>query len=107
MASSGDSRGGSAPDGESPTAATVPHHGMQEMKTRSNEKLTESSSLSPNANQTYFAEEKIPIPEIEGVIMTTRQIIAIITNDSDRNDHQTRSQKIKNKHSQGVCIFKK
>lgn len=69
MASNGNEpNGGTSGGGRTPqSTSSIPHSRMQEMQTQSTEKLTESSSLSPNNNQTYFAEEKIPIPEIEGV----------------------------------------
>lgn len=41
--------------------------GNKSSEARNNEKLDENSSLSPVANQTYFAEEKIHIPEIDTV----------------------------------------
>ncbi|XP_043281269.1 protein Malvolio [Venturia canescens] len=78
MASSGDGSNGETSGGvaKSPDNSSVPHSRMQEMQTQSTEKLTESSSLSPNNNQTYFAEEKIHIPEIEGTAFSFRKLWA-------------------------------
>lgn len=42
---------------------TVPHHRMHESEPN---KATESTSLSPN-NQTYFADEKVQVPETASV----------------------------------------
>lgn len=46
------------------TVTTVPHQRMHESENR---KATENTSLSPNNNQTYFADERVPVPEIAGV----------------------------------------
>lgn len=43
---------------------TVPHQRMHEAENR---KATESTSLSPNNNQTYFADERVPVPETASV----------------------------------------
>ena len=50
-----------------PGTTIVPGAKIEEIQNQSNEKLTESSSLSPNTNQTYFAEEKIRIPDFDSV----------------------------------------
>lgn len=34
---------------------------------QNNVKITENTSLSPNNNQTYFADERVRIPEVENV----------------------------------------
>lgn len=39
-------------------ATTVSHQRMHEAK-----KATENTSLSPNNNQTYFADERVQVPE--------------------------------------------
>ncbi|TGZ54478.1 protein Malvolio isoform X1 [Temnothorax longispinosus] len=39
---------------------TVPHQRMHESEPG---KVTENTSLSPNNNQTYFADERVPVPE--------------------------------------------
>lgn len=44
---------------------SVPHQSTENIQ--KNVKVTENTSLSPNNNQTYFADEKIRIPELEGV----------------------------------------
>jgi len=40
------------------TVSTVPHQRMHESR-----KATESTSLSSNNNQTYFADERVQVPE--------------------------------------------
>lgn len=42
------------------TVTTVPHQRMHEAEDR---KATENTSLSPNNNQTYFADERVQVPE--------------------------------------------
>ncbi|KAK2586741.1 hypothetical protein KPH14_011773 [Odynerus spinipes] len=54
--------------------STVPHQRMEE--TQNNVKATENTSLSPNNNQTYFADERIKIPEIEGTGFSFRKLWA-------------------------------
>lgn len=44
------------------TVTTVPHQRMHEDR-----KASENTSLSPNSNQTYFADERVPVPEIADV----------------------------------------
>lgn len=51
------------------TITTVSHLHRQEMQ--NNEKATENTCLTPNNSQTYFADEKIHIPEIENVYIGT------------------------------------
>jgi len=46
------------------TITTVPHQRMQEIETN---KPTENTSLSPNSNQTYFADERVQVPETTNV----------------------------------------
>lgn len=46
------------------TVTTVPHQRMHEAEDR---KATENTSLSPNNNQTYFADERVPVPETSNV----------------------------------------
>lgn len=46
------------------TVTTVPHQRMQEAEDR---KATENTSLSPDSNQTYFADERVPVPETANV----------------------------------------
>lgn len=42
------------------TVTTVPHQRMHESEIR---KATENTSLSPNNDQTYFADERVQVPE--------------------------------------------
>lgn len=51
------------PSGDA-TVTTVPHQRMNETENR---KATENTSLSPNNNQTYFADERVQIPETTDV----------------------------------------
>lgn len=46
------------------TVTTVPHQRMHEAE---NKKATENTSLSPNNNQTYFADERVSVPETANV----------------------------------------
>lgn len=46
--------------GDDGTVTTVPHQRMHESETG---KATENTSLSPNNNQTYFADERVQVPE--------------------------------------------
>lgn len=50
---------------------TVPHQRMNETK---NGTVTENTSLSPNNNQTYFADERVQIPETVSVLMISYQM---------------------------------
>ncbi|XP_035741843.1 protein Malvolio-like isoform X3 [Vespa mandarinia] len=43
---------------------------------RNNVKVTENTSLSPNNNQTYFADERVQIPEIDGTGFNFRKLWA-------------------------------
>ncbi|XP_014615201.1 PREDICTED: protein Malvolio isoform X2 [Polistes canadensis] len=52
----------------------VSHQRMEKVK--NNAKVTENTSLSPTTNQTYFANEIIPIPEIEGTGFSFRKLWA-------------------------------
>ncbi|XP_011261506.1 protein Malvolio isoform X1 [Camponotus floridanus] len=55
------------------TVTTVPHQRMHEAE---NKKATESTSLSPNNNQTYFAEERVPVPETASTGFSFRKLWA-------------------------------
>lgn len=46
------------------TVTTVPHQRMHEAENR---KATENTSLSSNNNQTYFADERVQVPETASV----------------------------------------
>lgn len=48
------------------TVTTLSHQCREEAQ--NNEKPTENTCLTPNSNQTYFADERIHIPEIENVV---------------------------------------
>lgn len=48
-----------------PVVTTVSHLRKQEMQ--NNEKATENTCLTSN-NQTYFADERVHIPEVENVV---------------------------------------
>lgn len=67
--------------GDATTVTTVPHQRMHEAE---NKRATENTSLSPNNNQTYFADERVPVPEIASVsghcilCMIYRQLLGII-----------------------------
>ncbi|XP_020297578.1 protein Malvolio isoform X2 [Pseudomyrmex gracilis] len=52
---------------------TVPHQRMNETE---NGKATENTSLSPNNNQTYFADERVQIPETTGSRFSFRKLWA-------------------------------
>lgn len=58
------------------TTVTVPHERMHESETN---KATESTSLSPNNNQTYFADEKVQVPETTNV---SRHLLIILLIDN-------------------------
>ncbi|XP_043667661.1 protein Malvolio isoform X1 [Vespula pensylvanica] len=53
---------------------SVPHQSTENIQ--KNVKVTENTSLSPNNNQTYFADEKIRIPELEGTGFNFRKLWA-------------------------------
>lgn len=50
--------------GDATTVTTVPHQRMHETENR---KVTENTSLSSNNNQTYFADERVQVPETASV----------------------------------------
>ncbi|XP_054008281.1 protein Malvolio isoform X2 [Hylaeus anthracinus] len=54
------------------TVTTLPHQQTQEVQ--NNVKVTESTSLTPNSNQAYFADEKILIPETENGFFSFRKL---------------------------------
>lgn len=56
------------------TIATVPHQRTRE--TQNNDKATENTSLAPNSNQTYFADQKVPIPDEDNGIFSFRKLWA-------------------------------
>lgn len=60
------------------TVSTVPHQHMQEVQNSS--RATENTYLTPSRSQTYFADEKIQIPDTDNVILI--QLIFISTNTS-------------------------
>lgn len=45
---------------------------QREQEAYNNGKATESTSLTPNNNQAYFADEKIPVPKTDNVIELSR-----------------------------------
>lgn len=48
------------------TFATASHVHQEEMQ--NNKRANENTCLTPNNNQTYFADEKVHIPETENVV---------------------------------------
>ncbi|XP_029670621.1 protein Malvolio isoform X2 [Formica exsecta] len=59
--------------GDATTVTTVPHQRMHEAE---NKRATENTSLSPNNNQTYFADERVPVPEIASAGFSFRKLWA-------------------------------
>lgn len=49
------------------TVTTVPHQRMHEPESSGARKATENTTLSPNDNQTYFADERVQVPETGNV----------------------------------------
>ncbi|XP_076292866.1 solute carrier family member malvolio isoform X2 [Lasioglossum baleicum] len=62
-------------NGNDSTIATVPHQRTRETQNNDN-KATENTSLSPNSNQAYFADEKVPIPDIDSGVFSFRKLWA-------------------------------
>lgn len=56
------------------TVTTLSHQCRKEVQ--NNEKPTESTYLTPNSNQTYFADERIHIPETENSFFSFRKLWA-------------------------------
>ncbi|XP_011329763.1 protein Malvolio isoform X1 [Ooceraea biroi] len=66
------------PSGDA-TVTTVPHQRMHEAennKPTENSKPTENTSLSPNNNQTYFADERVQVPETASTSFSFRKLWA-------------------------------
>ncbi|XP_070166262.1 protein Malvolio isoform X1 [Polyergus mexicanus] len=59
--------------GDATIVTTMPHQRMHEAE---NKRATENTSLSPNNNQTYFADERVPVPETASAGFSFRKLWA-------------------------------
>ncbi|XP_011157272.1 protein Malvolio isoform X1 [Solenopsis invicta] len=58
------------------TVTTVPHQRMHEPESSGARKATENTTLSPNDNQTYFADERVQVPETGNTGFSFRKLWA-------------------------------